>query len=92
MLVFHDMFGLAPSGPKLKFAKQYAHLHPQIAAAAAQYKYEVERGIFPAVSNSFFMTPSEREKFYSLVKEGVRTRATDDNSSGGAETPETEQG
>ncbi|PHJ16548.1 3-methyl-2-oxobutanoate hydroxymethyltransferase [Cystoisospora suis] len=92
VLVFHDMFGLAPFGPKLKFAKQYAHLHPQIAAAAAQYKYEVERGIFPAVSNSFFMPPSEREKFYALMEEGAPTRVPDDSASSGAETPKAERG
>ncbi|PFH33523.1 3-methyl-2-oxobutanoate hydroxymethyltransferase [Besnoitia besnoiti] len=67
VLVFHDMFGLAPCGPKLKFVKQYASLYPQIGAAAAKYKTEVEKGLFPGVANSFFMTPKERTKFYALV-------------------------
>lgn len=92
VLVFHDMFGLSPSGPKLKFAKQYAHLHPRIAAAAARYKYEVERGIFPAASNSFFMLAPERRKFYSLLENGTLARGVDSASPSGPKTPETNRG
>ncbi|CBZ53203.1 3-methyl-2-oxobutanoate hydroxymethyltransferase, related [Neospora caninum Liverpool] len=71
VLVFHDLCGLSPSGPKLKFVKQYAQVHPQIQAAVSQFRKDVETSVFPGLGNCFFMKPTERTKFYAHIEEGL---------------------
>jgi len=45
-----------------KFVKQYINLSPMIKEALAQYKKEVEKGIFPTDKHSFTMSPEEAIK------------------------------
>ncbi|MEW6713733.1 MAG: 3-methyl-2-oxobutanoate hydroxymethyltransferase [Nitrospirota bacterium] len=52
VLVLHDVIGLFERFVP-KFVKQYANLKKDIAVAVKNYKYDVEKGIFPSESESF---------------------------------------
>ena len=60
VLIINDLLGVTPF--RLKLAKQYQHYHELTLEAIAQYKREVEQGIFPDEANSFDMEESEFDK------------------------------
>ncbi len=61
VLVTNDVLGLFDRFQP-KFAKQYISLSPLILEGLAQYKKEVEEGVFPAKEHSFQMSQEEAEK------------------------------
>ncbi len=54
VLVTHDLLGLFDRFTP-KFVKRYADFHAQMARAFAQYKQEVEKGLFPQEEHTFSM-------------------------------------
>jgi 3-methyl-2-oxobutanoate hydroxymethyltransferase len=54
VLVYHDLVGLFERFTP-KMVKQYVNLAPMIREALAQYREEVEKGIFPGPEHSFVM-------------------------------------
>ncbi|KFH04895.1 3-methyl-2-oxobutanoate hydroxymethyltransferase [Toxoplasma gondii MAS] len=91
VLVFHDMCGLAPVGPKFKFVKQYANVHPDLQAAANQFRRDVEKSVFPAIEHSFFMIPTERAKFYARIDEGLDVQLGGETRSAATSSQERER-
>ena len=61
VLVYHDLVGLFERFTP-KFVKQYVNLSPFIKEALAQYKSDVEKGLFPGLEHTFSMTPEEAAK------------------------------
>ncbi len=61
VLVSHDLLGLF-EGHRPKFAKQYVNLGAIAAEAFAQFKEDVEDGVFPDVEHSFKMNPDELQR------------------------------
>jgi 3-methyl-2-oxobutanoate hydroxymethyltransferase len=61
VLVYHDLVGLFERFTP-KFVKQYVNLSPLIKEALAQYKSDVEKGVFPGREHTFSMTPEEAAK------------------------------
>ncbi len=61
VLVYHDLVDLFERFTP-KFVKQYINLSPMIKEALAQYKKEVEEGIFPGAEHSFTMSAEEAKK------------------------------
>ncbi len=64
ILVLHDVLGLG-EGPRPKFARCYADLRQQAAAAIAAYTADVRRGAFPDEAHSFHSlvsVPTEESK------------------------------
>jgi 3-methyl-2-oxobutanoate hydroxymethyltransferase len=61
VLVIHDMLGLFERY-KPKFVKQYLNLSLLIGEAIAEFKKEVEAGIFPAQEHSFRIKEEELKK------------------------------
>ncbi|MFC1885092.1 3-methyl-2-oxobutanoate hydroxymethyltransferase [Thermodesulfobacteriota bacterium] len=61
VLVYHDLVGLFERFTP-KFVKQYINLSPSIREAIANYKDEVEKGIFPGPEHSFSMKKEEADK------------------------------
>lgn len=67
VLVYHDMLGLYDRFVP-KFVKQYAKLKGNVLEAVRAYKDEVESGVFPAKSNSFFLSEEVKKNLKSLLK------------------------
>jgi 3-methyl-2-oxobutanoate hydroxymethyltransferase len=61
VLVYHDVIGLFERFTP-KFVKQYVNLAPEIGKALAEFKKEVETGVFPGPEHAFTMRPEEAEK------------------------------
>ncbi len=61
VLVYHDVLGLFERFTP-KFVKQYLNLAPMIKEAMAQYKKEVEEGLFPGPDHVFKMSKEEADK------------------------------
>ena len=61
VLVYHDVLGLFERFTP-KFVKQYLNLAPMIKDAMAQYKKEVEEGLFPGPDHVFKMSKEEADK------------------------------
>jgi len=61
VLVYHDLVGLFERFTP-KFVKQYINLAPMIKEAIAQYKTDVETGVFPGPEHGFSMNKKEAEK------------------------------
>jgi len=61
VLVYHDVVGLFERFTP-KFVKQYINLTPMIREAIAQYKDDVEAGVFPGPEHVFAMNKKEAEK------------------------------
>jgi 3-methyl-2-oxobutanoate hydroxymethyltransferase len=57
VLVIHDLLGLYQPAPR--FARQYARLSEEIAAAVEAYRADVEAGHFPAPEHGTSMTEEE---------------------------------
>ncbi len=53
ILVSHDLLGLTPPSATPRFAKRYAELGEQMAAAFARFKADVEAGTFPDADHSY---------------------------------------
>jgi len=62
VLVTHDLLGLFDRFTP-RFAKRYAHLHDEMKRAFAEYRAEVESGIFPADEHSYDITEEEWKNF-----------------------------
>jgi 3-methyl-2-oxobutanoate hydroxymethyltransferase len=58
VLIVHDLLGLTPF--HLKFVRRYQHARDLTRQAIAQYKHEVEQGLFPGDDTVFQMEESER--------------------------------
>ena len=69
VLVINDVLGITPF--KTRLAKHYGHFREATAQAIADYKREVEEGLFPAPENSFDMD----EQALAQVQDGLHTRA-----------------
>jgi 3-methyl-2-oxobutanoate hydroxymethyltransferase len=61
VLVYHDIVGLFERFTP-KFVKQYLNLAPMIKEAIAQYKSDVESGLFPGPEHVFSMNKKEADK------------------------------
>jgi 3-methyl-2-oxobutanoate hydroxymethyltransferase len=61
VLVYHDLVGLFERFTP-KFVKQYLNLAPMIKEAIAQYKSDVESGLFPGPEHVFSMNKKEADK------------------------------
>jgi 3-methyl-2-oxobutanoate hydroxymethyltransferase len=61
VLVYHDLVGLFERFTP-KFVKQYLNLAPMIKDAIAQYKSDVESGLFPGPEHVFSMNKKEADK------------------------------
>jgi len=58
VLIIHDLLGLTPF--HLKFVKRYQHSRDLTRQAMAQYKRDVEQGLFPSEETAFQMDEAER--------------------------------
>ncbi len=67
VLVTHDLLGLFKRFTP-RFVKQYLHLAPEIEAALARFKEEVESGAFPDEEHSFGGDPALEEELRSSLK------------------------
>lgn len=61
VLVIHDLLGLYDRFLP-RFAKQYTRLHEVIGQALADYKRDVETGVFPTAEHSFAIAEEEWEE------------------------------
>jgi 3-methyl-2-oxobutanoate hydroxymethyltransferase len=60
VLIIHDLLGLTPF--HLRFVKRYQQYRELTLQAIAQYKYDVEQGVFPSGDTAFPMAEDERLK------------------------------
>lgn len=69
VLIINDLLGITPF--RLRLAKQYQHYRELTLQAIAQYKEEVERGIFPSDANSFDMEEREFAKVEAWARSAL---------------------
>lgn len=66
VLVTHDLVGLFDKFVP-KFVKQYTKIRPMILEALAEYKKEVQGGVFPGPENSFKMPAEALEDLKKMI-------------------------
>ncbi len=74
VLIVHDLLGLTPF--RLKFVKRYQQYRELTLQALAQYKHEVEQGLFPSEETAFPMDEGERvnvERWTQRLRSGTGT-------------------
>jgi 3-methyl-2-oxobutanoate hydroxymethyltransferase len=67
VLIIHDLLGLTPF--HLRFVKRYQQYRELTLQAMAQYKHEVEEGLFPSGETAFEMDEDERLKVEQWVQQ-----------------------
>jgi len=70
VLIIHDLLGLTPF--HLKFVKRYQQYRDLTLQAIAQYKYDVEQGLFPSDDTAFQMDEDERLHVEQWVQQSQR--------------------
>jgi 3-methyl-2-oxobutanoate hydroxymethyltransferase len=70
-LITPDLLGYYDESFSPRYIKRYANLTAVVGAALAQYKEEVESGLFPAAEHTY---PLRDESFLDAVFEDVRSR------------------
>jgi 3-methyl-2-oxobutanoate hydroxymethyltransferase len=73
VLIIHDLLGLTPF--HLRFVKRYQQYRELTLQAIAQYKHDVEEGVFPSGDTAFQMDEDERLKVEQWVRQS-RQRAS----------------
>lgn len=70
VLIIHDLLGLTPF--RLKFVKRYQQYRELTLQALAQYKHDVEAGLFPNDETVFPMDEDERAKVEQWLQQSRR--------------------
>jgi 3-methyl-2-oxobutanoate hydroxymethyltransferase len=73
VLIIHDLLGLTPF--HLRFVKRYQQYRELTLQAIAQYKHDVEEGVFPSGDTAFQMDEDERLKMEEWLTQ-ARQRAS----------------
>ncbi|MDQ3832006.1 MAG: 3-methyl-2-oxobutanoate hydroxymethyltransferase [Candidatus Tectomicrobia bacterium] len=73
VLIIHDLLGLTPF--QLRFVKRYQQYRELTLQAIAQYKHDVEQGVFPSGDTAFPMDADERLKVEQWTQQS-RARAS----------------
>merc|ERR1712070_1050200 len=74
VLVCADMLGTHPKSPR--FVKQYASLGPQISVAFANFRLEVERGVFPEPKHSTEMAAQDHSDLLAAIENTTSAAVT----------------
>jgi 3-methyl-2-oxobutanoate hydroxymethyltransferase len=70
VLIIHDLLGFTPF--HLKFVKRYQQYRDLTLQALAQYKHDVEHGLFPNDETAFPMDEDERAKVEQWMQQSRR--------------------
>jgi 3-methyl-2-oxobutanoate hydroxymethyltransferase len=73
VLIIHDLLGLTPF--HLRFVKRYQQYRELTLHALAQYKHDVEQGLFPGRETAFQMEEDERLKLDQWLQQSRRGTA-----------------
>jgi 3-methyl-2-oxobutanoate hydroxymethyltransferase len=71
VLIIHDLLGLTPF--HLTFVKRYQEYGKLTLQAMAQYKHDVEQGLFPSSETAFQMDEDERLKLEQWMQQARRS-------------------
>ena len=73
VLIIHDLLGLTPF--HLRFVKRYQQYRELTLQAIAQYKHDVEEGVFPSGETAFHMDEDERLKVEQWLQQSRQRTA-----------------
>jgi len=74
VLIIHDLLGLTPF--HLRFVKRYQESRELTRQAMAQYKHDVEQGLFPSGETAFQMDADERLKVEQWMQQRRESTST----------------